>query len=183
MRHDEGAICHRIAEARTSAGLTQQELANTLTMTAGVTVTRRDMRRFERSRVPWDLLADIARLTNTTRGWLLYGERFQDDPNPRASVFERSLSSTEQDPTAEGGASAPRRLTAGWAVVALALSLLAAVIVLRLSDSIVAALAVLVVVNFLAKAQVLASTVAEELARFAPGEPSDDRTLVMVKRS
>lgn len=150
MRHDEGAICHRIAEARTSAGLSQQELANTLTMTAGVTVTRRDMRRFERSRVPWDLLGDIARLTNTTRGWLLYGERFKDDPNPHASVFERPLSAAPQEPIADGGGSLPRRLTAAWALVALALSLLAAVIVLRLSGSIVAALAVLVVVNFVA---------------------------------
>ena len=31
-------------------------------------------------------------------------------------------------------------------------------------------------------AQVIASTVADQLARFAPGEPSDDRTLMMVKR-
>ena len=31
--------------------------------------------------------------------------------------------------------------------------------------------------------QVLASTVAEELANFAPGEPSDDRTLLMLKRT
>lgn len=31
--------------------------------------------------------------------------------------------------------------------------------------------------------QVLASTVAEDLANFAPGEPSDDRTLLMVKRT
>ncbi len=149
MRHDEGAICHRIAEARTSAGLTQQELANTLTMTAGVTVTRRDMRRFERSRVPWEFLGDIARLTNTTRGWLLYGERFEDDPNPQQSVFERPLPAGQLE-SADGGASAPRRLTATWAIVALALSFLAAVIVLRLSGSIVAALAVLVVVNFVA---------------------------------
>lgn len=33
-----------------------------------------------------------------------------------------------------------------------------------------------------APAQVLASSVAEELANFAPGEPSDDRTLVIVRR-
>lgn len=34
-----------------------------------------------------------------------------------------------------------------------------------------------------ASAQVLASTLAEELANFAPGEPSDDRTLLMLKRT
>lgn len=34
-----------------------------------------------------------------------------------------------------------------------------------------------------APAQVIASTLAEELNRFAPGEPSDDRTLLLVKRS
>lgn len=34
-----------------------------------------------------------------------------------------------------------------------------------------------------APAQVIASTVAEELARFAPGEPSDDRTLLVMRRS
>jgi len=34
-----------------------------------------------------------------------------------------------------------------------------------------------------APAQVLASSVAEELANFAPGEPSDDRTLVMLRRT
>ena len=33
-----------------------------------------------------------------------------------------------------------------------------------------------------APAQVLASSIAEELANFAPGEPSDDRTLLMVRR-
>jgi len=33
-----------------------------------------------------------------------------------------------------------------------------------------------------ASAQVLASSVAEELANFAPGEPSDDRTLLMLRR-
>lgn len=151
MRHDEGAICHRVAEARTSAGLTQQELANTLTMTAGVTVTRRDMRRFERSRVPWDLLGDIARLTNTTRGWLLYGERFEDDPNPHASMFEKPTAESAQEPTPDGSGPTPaRRLSAGWAVAALGLSFLAAVVVLRVSGSIIAALAVLVIVNFIA---------------------------------
>ena len=36
--------------------------------------------------------------------------------------------------------------------------------------------------EFEAPAQVIASTVADQLARFAPGEPSDDRTLVLVKR-
>lgn len=34
-----------------------------------------------------------------------------------------------------------------------------------------------------APAQVLASTVAEDLASFAPGEPSDDRTLLMLRRT
>ena len=34
-----------------------------------------------------------------------------------------------------------------------------------------------------APAQVLASSVAEELANFAPGEPSDDRTLLMLRRT
>ena len=33
-----------------------------------------------------------------------------------------------------------------------------------------------------APVQAVASAIADELARFAPGEPSDDRTLVMVRR-
>lgn len=66
-------ICGRVAQAREAAGLTQEGLAQSLTACTGIQVTARDMRRYEKSRVPWRLLDDVAVLTRTSTAWLLHG--------------------------------------------------------------------------------------------------------------
>jgi transcriptional regulator with XRE-family HTH domain len=67
-------ICERVAWARRAAGLSQEGLAQNLSACSGSPVSVRQVRRYEKSRVPWALLDDLARLTGTTREWLLYGE-------------------------------------------------------------------------------------------------------------
>jgi hypothetical protein len=69
--------------ARSASGLTRRGLAQSLTACTGLEVSTRDVRRFERSRVPWQLLDEIARLTGTSTNWLLYGEESSVDAPPR----------------------------------------------------------------------------------------------------
>jgi hypothetical protein len=76
------AVCRRIALARSASGLTRQGLAQSLTACTGLEVSARDVGRFERSRVPWQLLDEIARLTGTSATWLLYGEESSADAPP-----------------------------------------------------------------------------------------------------
>lgn len=61
------AICARIKQARTTAGLTQQEMADLLDLTL------RGYQNYEDDRVPFKRISDIARLTKTDERWLLYG--------------------------------------------------------------------------------------------------------------
>ncbi len=49
-------------------------MAQNLSACSGRPVSERDVSSFERWRVPWGLLDDLAGLTGTTREWLLYGE-------------------------------------------------------------------------------------------------------------
>lgn len=74
FREQHEAICRRVGQARQASGMTREGFAQNLTACSGVVVSTRDARRFERSRVPWAQLDEIARLTGTTRSWLLYGD-------------------------------------------------------------------------------------------------------------
>lgn len=76
---DRAAICARIQEARTIAGLTQAELGDALTPA----VHWRTIQTWESvkaPRVPWDRLDEIARVTGRSKEWLLHGDEV---PAPR----------------------------------------------------------------------------------------------------
>ena len=115
------AICRRIAHARAAAYLTEDELAGRLSAGSG-RVSARDVRRFETSRVPWLLLDDIASLTGTSRGQLLYGgEEPEQEPDPRWPTGPGPGAAEGRDPTAAAGPRPPRSralvgLAAGFAV-------------------------------------------------------------------
>lgn len=61
-------ICARIKSARKAAGLTQEDAA------ALLNVTTRAWQNYERARVPFRRMTDIARVTNRSEKWLLHGE-------------------------------------------------------------------------------------------------------------
>ena len=61
-------ICQRIRKARKEAGLTQEDMANLLS------VTTRAYQNYEKERVPFRSLAKIAALTNVSQEWLLRGD-------------------------------------------------------------------------------------------------------------
>jgi DNA-binding transcriptional regulator YiaG len=70
---DRAAICARISQAREEAGLTQPELGDSLSPP----VHWRTVQTWEsvkKPRVPWDRLDDIARVTGTSKEWLLHGD-------------------------------------------------------------------------------------------------------------
>jgi transcriptional regulator with XRE-family HTH domain len=67
---DRQGICDRIRKAREGAGLTQEQMAGLLELTP------RAYQNYERTRVPWESLAQIARLTGCDLEWFLYGESY-----------------------------------------------------------------------------------------------------------
>jgi transcriptional regulator with XRE-family HTH domain len=69
----ERQICERIKQARKTAGLTQEDMANLLG------VTTRAYQNYERDRVPFRLLTRIADVTNVEERWLLHGPPTEDD--------------------------------------------------------------------------------------------------------
>lgn len=64
---ERAEISARIKEARLTAGLTQDELADLLD------VQQRSVANYESVRVPWRLIDKIAEVTGRTVEWLLYG--------------------------------------------------------------------------------------------------------------
>ena len=138
--HDE-EICRRIAEAREACGLTQTGLAQNLSAYTGATLTARDVRRYERSRVPWHLLDDLARITGTSRGWLLYG----DAAGKPESLWERRAQTSGRGDAVEQ-TGVPARASRAPIVLGLALAFLLAVAVERLTSSLPAAFFALLVV-------------------------------------
>jgi hypothetical protein len=126
VQHKE--VCRRLAEAREVAGLTQEGLAQNLTGRVGYAVTARDVQRFERSSIPWELLDDIGRVTGASTAWLLYGG---DEPD---------VAGSSPPP--------PHRVpSAGRAVAGLLLGLLAAIAVERATGSLPVAVIVLLVIG------------------------------------
>jgi transcriptional regulator with XRE-family HTH domain len=78
---DRAAISVRLAESREQAGLTQEEMAEAL-QRDGTPLHWRTVQNYESpkiDRVPWDLLDQWARVTGTSKEWLLHGEREEDD--------------------------------------------------------------------------------------------------------
>jgi transcriptional regulator with XRE-family HTH domain len=72
---DRAAISVRLAESRDEAGLTQEEMAEAL-QRDGTPLHWRSVQNYESpkiDRVPWDLLDQWARITGTTKEWLLHG--------------------------------------------------------------------------------------------------------------
>lgn len=73
---DRAAISVRLAESREQAGLTQEEMAEVLQRN-GTPLHWRTVQNYESpkiDRVPWDLLDQWARITGTTKEWLLHGD-------------------------------------------------------------------------------------------------------------
>lgn len=66
---ERAAIMARIKQARTQAGLTQDELADLLN------VQQRTIANYESIRVPWRYLDKIAEVTGVSQEWLIHGER------------------------------------------------------------------------------------------------------------
>jgi len=66
------AICARIKQARVEAGFTQEEMADNLY------VRPRTYQNYERDRVPWRLLDQIAKLTKREQAWFLHGDEGPD---------------------------------------------------------------------------------------------------------
>lgn len=64
---ERAQISARIKEARLTAGLTQDELADLLD------VQQRSVANYESVRVPWRLIDRIAEVTGRTTEWILYG--------------------------------------------------------------------------------------------------------------
>ena len=65
---EEEAICQRIKSAREHAGMTQADTASAL----GVTL--RAYQYYEKNRVPWMRLEDLADILEVTRKWLIHGD-------------------------------------------------------------------------------------------------------------
>ena len=74
--HLEKQICARIKQARKAAGFTQEDFANLLN------VTTRTWQNYERDRVPFRRLGEIARLTSVQQEWLVRGDQKESDPTP-----------------------------------------------------------------------------------------------------
>jgi hypothetical protein len=137
-------VCRRIAAARSASGLTPAGLAQSLTACTGLDVSARDVRRFERSRVPWRFLEEIARLTETSTDWLLYGE----GPPPGAHV------SPERGGAEAAGASGDGdgvwRPSAGRVTLGLLLGFLAGVAILAMTGSVPVAVAGTITITLIA---------------------------------
>lgn len=71
--HLQLQICERIKQARKAAGLTQEDMASLMN------VTPRAYQNYERNRVPFRRLGDIARLTGSEQEWLLRGDSAQSE--------------------------------------------------------------------------------------------------------
>ena len=105
LHEHRGAICHRVHDARLACGMTHEGFAQNLTVASGKVVSPRDVRRYERSRVPWELLDEIARLTGTSRDWLLSG----DSEHAPGELWEKSVwDDAPGAPVAAESASSPR---------------------------------------------------------------------------
>lgn len=144
------AVCRRIALARSGSGLTREGLARSLSACTGLDVSARDVRRFERWRVPWQLLDEIARLTGTSPRWLLYGE----GPGPEAAP-EATASVEAKAADAEPAGGEPWRPSAWRVVLGLFLGFLVGVAILALTGSTptaVAGLLAIVLIGFLRSA-------------------------------
>lgn len=74
FREQREAICRRVGEARQASGRSREGFSQNLAACSRLAVSARDVRRFERTHVPWAHLDEIARLTGTTRDWLLHGD-------------------------------------------------------------------------------------------------------------
>ena len=105
FRLQREATCRRLGHARDAACLTREELAHNLTACTGIPVKASDVRRFEKSRVPWALLDEVARLTGTSRRWLLYGDEEAGAPDLlwEGSVFEGPPTQAVEQLPAHGG--------------------------------------------------------------------------------
>lgn len=77
------AICARIKEARVSTGLSQQDLADKLH------VSRNSIVDYERNRVPWDMLPQIAKVTERDWEWFLHGDQLLIDRDVLADILKR----------------------------------------------------------------------------------------------
>jgi transcriptional regulator with XRE-family HTH domain len=88
MRHeDAGAIGERIARARKESGLTQEELASR------VGVTARSIQGYEAGKVvPYRHLSRLAEITDRELGWFLES----DDPVALAQVAARLITVVEE---------------------------------------------------------------------------------------
>lgn len=85
---DRAAICARIQQVREEAGLTQPELGEALEPP----VHWRTIQTWEsvkQPRVPWDRLDEIARVTGTTKDWLLHGDTATAQDEDVAARLER----------------------------------------------------------------------------------------------
>jgi hypothetical protein len=138
-------VCRRIAAARSASGLTREGLARSLTACTGSSVNTRDVRRFERWRVPWQLLDEIARLTGTSRRWLLYGEGTAPEARPGATA---SVDARETD--AELTGCEPWRPSAWRVALGLLLGFLVGVAILTVTGSTPAAVAGLLAIVLIA---------------------------------
>lgn len=84
---DRAAICARIAQARTEAGLTQPELGEAM----APPVHWRTVQTWEsvkEPRVPWARLNEIASLTGKSKEWLLHGEEATAEHATRDAVMQ-----------------------------------------------------------------------------------------------
>ena len=107
-------------------------------------MSARDVRRFERSRVPWRFLEEIARLTETSTDWLLYGE----GPPPGAHVSRERADAEAAGASGEGdGVWGP---SAGRVTLGLLLGFLAGVAILAMTGSVPVAVAGTITITLIA---------------------------------
>jgi transcriptional regulator with XRE-family HTH domain len=140
-------ICRRVAQAREAAGLTQEGLAQSLTACTGVQVTARDVRRYEKSRVPWRLLDDVALLTRTSTEWLLHGKS-ESGGAARTPSGETLLAGEPAEEHPQEKAWVGARLSRGRVMLGLSLGfLLAANVQYATGSTPVAVFALLVIVS------------------------------------
>lgn len=78
----QAEICARIKHARKEAGFTQEDMAALLNLTT------RAYQNYERVRVPFRRMGDIARLTGKTEAWLLHGDPAEPAEGDMAQVRE-----------------------------------------------------------------------------------------------
>jgi transcriptional regulator with XRE-family HTH domain len=92
MRHVEaGGIGWRIARARKERGLTQEELASLIGVSA------RSIQGYEAGKVvPYRRLSQLAEVTHRELGWLLEGDVVAAKANVNAEIVERLVTLVEE---------------------------------------------------------------------------------------